>query len=281
MSGERDAATSPPPRRPFGRREPGPMLIASAAPGDGPLTPGHHRLAPLPRWRRIPVRYEKSQVLTRLSGDECVIGDVVRGPQKTDSLPLHPWFDYWQRPRPRFARKLASNVFTSAEAADMSVLDSVSIDRVAGLAAVVLGAPFASVVVAGRRFSLGGVRRDTPAMSGGQDLLGGHPPDKDPAGQDLAAQDLVERALCQQVTESGQRLIIVDSRLDPRIGARPPTRSPAQSPGRCCRSTIRAAVWWACSAWPIRCHADGASATWRPWKPWLCSPRPRSRWGPR
>ncbi len=63
-------------------------------------------------------------------------------------------------------------------------------------------------------------------MSGGQDLLGGHPPDKDPAGQDLAAQDLVERALCQQVTESGQRLIIVDSRLDPRIGARPPTRSP-------------------------------------------------------
>ncbi len=36
----------------------------------------------------------------------------------------------------------------------------------------------------------------------------------------------VEQALCQQVTESGQPLIIVDSRLDPRIGAHPPAGPP-------------------------------------------------------
>ena len=108
----------------------------------------------------------------------------------------------------------------------MSVLESASIDRVAGLAAVVLGTPFASVVVAGRRFSLGGMRRANPAMSGGQDRPSERPPGQAPVHRDLAGQALVEQALCQQVTESGQPLIIVDSRLDPRIGAHPPAGPP-------------------------------------------------------
>jgi sigma-B regulation protein RsbU (phosphoserine phosphatase) len=91
---------------------------------------------------------------------------------------------------------LVGNVPTPAKAAGMSVLDNVTFDRVAQLAAKVLGAPFASVVVTG----------GWPAPA--------------------SLQDPVEWSMLQRVVESGTTVIIGDVRRDPRTRDSRPAGEP-------------------------------------------------------
>lgn len=74
-----------------------------------------------------------------------------------------------------------------------------SYDRVARLAAVVLGTRRAFVAIAGERSSLG------RGPVGARDMV--------------APERLVEQSWCRQVIESGNKLIINDARLDPRTRA--------------------------------------------------------------
>jgi len=97
---------------------------------------------------------------------------------------------------------MASKGVTSPEAADMSVSDTVSLDRVTRLATRLLNASYASILIAGQwPFT----RQVAPAVSG-------------PArGQVRIGQDPVERLILQRVIESGKAMIVGDARRDPRI----------------------------------------------------------------
>ena len=107
-------------------------------------------------------------------------------------------------PRPRFAQMSARNVTTSAEAADMAFLVSAPapaagadepFDRVARLAALVMGAPSASITFAVDHPISG---TDGPGVPEG---AGWRSP--------------VERSLGRQVIDSGNTLVIEDTRVDP------------------------------------------------------------------
>ena len=109
----------------------------------------------------------------------------------------------------------------------MSVLDNVTFDRVAQLAAKVLGAPFASVVVTG----------EWPAPA--------------------SPQDPVECSMLQQVVKSGTTVIIGDVRRDPRTrdsgpAGEPPVLAWAGLPIRDQEGTVVGAL----------CVADHAPRTW-------------------
>jgi phosphoserine phosphatase RsbU/P len=112
-------------------------------------------------------------------------------------------------------------------------------DRVARLAAMVLGAPLASVTIAGELLACG------DNLSGAQETAGWR--------------QLATRSLCQQVIDSQDKLIIEDTRLDPRAGA------------SCQGGPARVAAW---AGFPVRdpagqvvgalCVADHLPRRWSP-----------------
>src|ERR1035438_7443645 len=114
-----------------------------------------------------------------------------------------------------------------------------SFDRVARLAAMVLGTPLASVTVTGEHPVSG---RTCPGVRGA-----------------AGTQSPVEQLLCQHVIDSGDKLVIEDARLDPRTVV----SSPAES---------AAVIAWA--GFPVRgpdgyvvgalCVADGLPRRWSP-----------------
>ncbi len=97
---------------------------------------------------------------------------------------------------------MASKGVTSPEAADMSVSDTVSLDRVARLATRLLKASYASIVIA-RQWPF--TRQVAPGVSGIA------------RRQARIGQDPVERLVLQRVIESGKAMIVGDARRDPRI----------------------------------------------------------------